>query len=304
MYQRSCKGKGSISVNKNVPGNGSKNAAVKGCIILVVLAVCLGVLGIWTRLCEERAHIAPEGKKVSIKELVEKSDWNAADYNVLSEQTGLFPEALLYLKENGRTEELLSLQEAYFRPVQIACRPNTLITREERVADAQGYPAEGISIPYVEEGDILITGCSHFLGWRNGHAAIVVDAEKRLILEAQVWGEPAVIASMDYWERYPSFMVLRLEGADKEERAAIAAYAEQYLIGVPYRLTAGIYDRFMHKKPVVTPAGTQCAHLVWYAFNIHGYNLDSDKGVVVTPRDIADSDKLKVIQYYGIEQRD
>ena len=96
-------------------------------------------------------------------------------------------------------------------------------------------------------------------------------------------------------------MVLRLEGADKEERAAIAAYAEEYLVGVPYHLTAGISDRLARKKPVVTPAGTQCAHHVWYAYNIHGYNLDSDKGMIVTPKDISLSDKLMVIQSYGVE---
>jgi len=270
---------------------------------IIIFALCIVIigLGIWTNTAEKQAHIMPSAEKISIEELTLKSEWNAADLELLRVQTGLSWEALLHLEEIGRKAELTELQEAYFRPIDIACTPNTIITREERVIDKEGKTVAGMTIPYVEEGDILVTCCSHFLGWRNGHAALVVDAEKRLILEAQVWGEPAVIAPMNYWERYPSFMVLRLKGADKEERAAIAAYAEKYLVGVPYRLTAGMADRITHKKPVVTPDGTQCAHLVWYAFNLHGYNLDSDRGLIVTPKDLADSDKLKVIQSYGVE---
>ena len=236
-----------------------RRVAILLSMVCVLSMIGIG-LGYWSHSTEKMAHTMPKEEKQSIEELTGKPKWDAADMELLRRQTGLSREALLYLEENGRKEEITALQEAYFRPITITCTSNTIVTKEERVADAWGQPAKGMEIPYVENGDILITGCSHCLGWRNGHAAIVVDAEKRLILEAQVLGAPAVIVSMDYWERYPSFLVLRLEGADKEERAAIAAYAKEYLVGVPYRLTAGITDRLIQKKPVTTPAGTQCAH--------------------------------------------
>ncbi len=298
------------------------------CIILVSLTVCVAFLSIWTQMSEDLAHTAPAIEMVSIEEIVARSDWTAADFEVLTEQTGLSQEALSYLKEQGRQAELPAFQEMYFRPIAIACEPNSIISREEYVIDGQGEPAVGMSIPYIEEGDILITCCSHVFGWRNGHVALVVDADKRLVLEAQVLGTPSVVTRLDYWERYPSFIVLRLEGADKEERAAIAAFALENMVGVPYHVTAGIFERLKahdfgdaasgenkltsgrdeaasgHNEGVSEngkiPSGTQCAHLIWYAYHAFGYDLDSDGGLIVTPRDIAGCEKLKNIQHYGV----
>jgi len=268
--------------------------------VMILLAVTVA-LYIWTKHSEKQAHVMPGAEMISIEEPVRKPEWAAADLQLLQEQTGLSSEALFYLAEKDRKEDILLFQKAYFQPVIISCRANTIITREECVVDEMGISKVGMPIPYLEEGDILITGCSHFLGWRNGHAALVVNAEKRLILEAQVLGQPAVITTMNHWERYPSFMVLRLKGADKEERKAIAAYAEKYLEGVSYRLAAGIMDRIANKSMKEIPQGTHCAHLVWYAYKMYGYDLDSDGGIIVTPKDIAKSEKLKIIQSYGVK---
>ena len=107
-------------------------------------------------------------------------------------------------------------------------------------------------------------------------------------------GSPSVVTALKRWEKYPSFMVLRLKGASKEERAAVAEYARNNLAGVPYHLTAGLWGRDSE-----TLSGTQCAHLVWYAYNYFGYDLDSDGGLIVTPYDLSQSDKLEIIQKYG-----
>lgn len=237
----------------------------------------------------------PETARISIEEILEKKSLADGDYQVLSEQTGLSEEALRFLEENGRRKEISELQEAYFGEVSIVCEPNSIVSREEYVVDKQGNPSKGTSIPYVEEGDILITCCSHVLGWRNGHAGIVVDAGRRLVLEAQVLGSPSVLTSLDRWEEYPSFLVLRLKGADRAEREAIAEFALANLLGLPYRLTAGFFDRDGE-----LPHGTQCAHLVWYAYQRFGYDLDSDGGFLVTPKDISDSEELIIIQKFGI----
>ncbi len=282
------------------------------------LALCLVGLWIWTRASEGAAHCIPQIEKVSIEEILEKEDWDGEDYQILGEQTGLSREALVFMEEQGRQRELAALQESYFATVEVACVPNSLISKTEYVVDGRGMPARATGIPYVEEGDILITCCSHVFGWRNGHAAIVVDADKRLVLEAQVLGSPSVITSLNVWEEYPSFLVLRLQGVDREERAAIAEYARNYLTGVSYHVTAGIWERLLprggaggHQQESYgslrledggnIPGGTHCSHLVWYAYYQFGHDLDSDGGIVVTPRDIAGSKKLKIIQKYGVD---
>lgn len=263
---------------------------------LAFLFVCILILMVWTYSCEPSAHRQPSVQRVDIGEILKKENWNSQDYEILTAQTGLSGEVLQKLEEQGRREELFTLQEEYFRPVSIRCEPNSIISKEEYVADEQGRQIKGMSIPYVEEGDILITFCSHAFGWRNGHAGLIVDAERRLVLEAQVLGSPSVITSLDHWESYPSFIVLRLKDAGREERAAVAAYAKENLKDVSYRLTAGIWDT--GEEEMVS--GTQCAHLVWYAYQHFGYDLDSDGGLIVTPNDLFGSDKLMVIQKFGM----
>lgn len=267
--------------------------------IILGLLLCITGLHLWTGSCEDAAHKEPEHPKVTIKDIVKKDIWSASDLDLLSQQTGLSGEALQYLKEQKKQGELPALQEAYYRPVIVKCRPNSIISKEEYLADEQGNRTEGMPIPYVEEGDILITCCSHVFGWRNGHAALVIDAKQRLVLEAQVLGSPSVITSLEAWERYPSFLVLRLEGVSKEERAQIAHAAEENLAGIPYRVSAGIWDRITGKDFPQQVSGTHCSHLVWYAYACFGYDLDSDGGWIVTPKDIAECEKLKVIQKYG-----
>lgn len=281
------------------------------------LTVCLAGLWIWTRASEGTAHGMPQVARISIEEILKKEDWDGGDYQILGEQTGLSREALVFMEEQGRRRELAVLQEFYFATVEVACVPNSIISKTEYVVDGRGMPARATRIPYVEEGDVLITCCSHVFGWRNGHAAMVVDADRRLVLEAQVLGSPSVITSLNVWEEYPSFLVLRLQGADKEERAAIAEYARNYLTGVSYHVTAGIWERLLSRGAVSgqqqescgslslgdggnIPGGTHCSHLVWYAYYQFGYDLDSDGGIIVTPRDIAGSEKLKIIQKYGV----
>ena len=158
---------------------------------------------------------------------------------------------------------------------------------------------------------------------------------------------------MNHWERYPSFVVLRLKDASVEERDAIAGYAVECLTNVPYSLQAGIAERVQRNSgkgrvnrerrnsEVKLPEngeqnewieelteefveekfgskrrelewdedewddieGTHCAHLVWYAYNRFGYDVDSDGGVIVTPRDIFESPVWEVVQVYGMPLR-
>ncbi len=199
---------------------------------LLVITVIVFLVWLWCSMAEKSAHVMPAYPRIDIEAYLQKERLSTEEHEILFQQTGLAEVAVEELLQSGRTQEILLAQENLFREVEIECTANTIISREERCV--------GGHIPYVEEGDILISFNSHVFGWRNGHAAIVVDAEKRLTLEARVLGTDSVIMSMEHWEKYPSFVVLRLKGATKEERKEIADYAKENLAGVPYRLTAGM----------------------------------------------------------------
>lgn len=295
-------------MNTKIPKN--KRLWLLSCIVVIVL-FCLLAYGInWWKSIESQAHITPSYPKENIGHLIQKpaeqerrniEPLSSSDYELLLEQTGLGRAAVDFLFANNRQQELPDFQEKYFADVSVECSANTVITREERLAEYSIHP----SIPCVENGDILITFNCHALGWRNGHAAMVVDAEKRLTLEARVLGTDTEIISMDHWENYPSFAVLRLKNATKEQREEIAAYAVKCLTGIPYRLEAGVVERLASAESSVdTLTGTHCAHLVWYAYNQFGYDLDSDGGIIVTPRDLYESPHLEIIQMYGMPLSD
>ena len=241
----------------------------------------------------------PEYPMEDISFCVGKSRLSEQDYALLFRQTGLGREAVNALRKEGRQQELLALQKGCFSHVKVGCRPNTVISREEYLQEED----QRQKIPAVEAGDILINFNCHVFGWRSGHAAIVTDARKRLTLEAGIPGTKTSFMSLDDWERYPSFAVLRLKDASAQERFRIAEYAAENLVDVPYRISAGLWEEqesISGEGGGAVLSGTQCSHLVWYAFWKFGYDLDSDGGRIVTPRDIYESPLLEIVQIYGM----
>lgn len=294
----------------------------EGRICRVVLPVSLAFflfLYIWVARAIPQAHIYPQVERTDIRELLKVAEGSEADLQLLSAQTGLHPESIQKLLREGREQELLQIQQQYFAPVHIESLHTTPLTISETVVNKQGDIDHGMPLVDVEDGDILLTKNSRFLGWRNGHAALVVDAEKGWILEAIMPGTNTKISPISKWSTYPSFLVLRLK--DKYKKSVedgeiplakqVADYASEELMNVPYRLLAGVADRSLLKKVGTVEAagqdeffgpalkGTQCAHLVWYAYKQFGIDLDSDGGLVVTPFDIQNSDYLEIIQTYG-----
>ena len=92
-----------------------------GVIAIGCLAVCLAGLWVWTKASEGAAHCMPQIAKISIEEILKKQNWDAGDYQVLEEQTGLSREALVFMEEQGRQNELAALQESYFATVEVDC---------------------------------------------------------------------------------------------------------------------------------------------------------------------------------------
>lgn len=264
----------------------------KRCIMVVTILLLVGNLVLWTRSTETEVYASPEQKKQPLSPYLQKELLSSEDYLFLQQQTGLYPPAIDALHAKGQMNVLPEYQEAYFRGREYLCEPNTIISWEERLTEAGGK----ICLPALEDGDILITFNCHVFGWRCGHAALVIDAEQGLTLEARVLGTDSAILSIAHWEAYPSCTILRLKNVGAQQRAEIAAFAREKLVGIPYHITAGF---FKEGNTQLSLSGTQCAHLVWYVYSIFGFDLNSDGTKVITPRDIYDSPLLEPIQEYG-----
>lgn len=317
-------------------------------IYFILFPVLLAAaLILWTWRAEEEAHYTPEYEQVDLQTILEKERLTDEDYVILGAQTGLARAGIDELYSSGRQEQLLFLQKRFFAPVEYECSRSFLIYRSERivgeelqqkenfgflqsvageiesvnnVADPLADVAEPVAdrtkfafLPVVHNGDILISFSGHFFGWRSGHAAIVINAEEGQTLEAVAVGCDSKICSLEHWEEYPCFALLRLKNATAEEREGIAAYAKDNLEGIPYEIFSFCELQTGEKEVEIrnsaaTPeaeggvsqAGTQCAHLVWLAYAHFGFDLDSDGGYIVTPHDIYDSDLLEIVQVYGL----
>lgn len=166
-------------------------------------------------------------------------------------------------------------------------------TKSDRVDEKDSEP-----IRDLQPGDILLSLSTHSMGWRHGHAGLVVDSDS--VLECRVLGKNSDIVNVKEWQRYSNYIVLRVKNVTDEEQEAVVSYAKEYLTDIPYRLTAGLFGE---KAPdcLEKDFGLQCAYLVWYAWQEFGYDLDSDGGKLVTVDDILNSKIVEVIQVYGID---
>lgn len=262
--------------------------------ILLLICIIYGVISSFVAslfYIEPLAHIKPSAEMTDISHLTEKavSDYTNEDYELIFQQTGLGKSAV---KRLASPLLLTAYQESYFAEVEYTCTMNSPISFEERIENSP------VMLAPLEDGDVLITNSSHVFSWRNGHAAIVVDAENKITLEAVVIGKNSKLQDADKWRHYPNFAVLRLKNAEKKERAAIARSAYNYLRDVPYWVTIGIYPAKYSELEIAS--GTQCAHLVWLAYAAHGYDIDSNRGLIVTPNDILESELFEVVQVYGM----
>lgn len=240
---------------------------------------------------ESIAYIPPASTRQDISAVAGKSsaELTDEDYGFIFEQTGLGKAAVSGLSDLSL---LYDYQENYYSQREYECIKNSPISFEERIT---GKP---VRLAPLEEGDILVTSSAHVLSWRNGHAAIVVDADRGTTLEAVVIGKNSKTQDISKWTRYPNFAVLRLKDADKKERAQIARSAMENLYNIPYNVLIGLYP--MKYSKLGNVSGTQCAHLIWVAYAAYGYDIDSSRGLIVTPHDILKSDRFEIVQIYGM----
>ena len=281
-------------------------------IALLITGYLFSVMG------SDNIHYYPEEAKTNLKPVLERitlahmSGGSAAeDYSIILHQAGLgrpvVDDILFYegLTAEAALTKFRSFQEDIYAHIDISDLKIGIVTASNKNCDSNGELINGFEIASLKDGDIIITESTHTFGWRHGHAAIVVDAKNRKILEAALWGYDTQLVSIDYWRHYSSFIQLRLKSTPEGESLAnptemgekAAAIAMQYLFEIPYGFLTGI--------PAKSPAlgaltKTQCAHLVWYPYYQLGYDIDSDGSWLVTPRDIVNSDYFEVVQIYGV----
>jgi len=271
-----------------------------GMIIAVTIIFVTGGLLFSEAVSEPNAHITPGYAAINIEPILFQSQLTEEDYNTLFLQTGLGKPAIDDLRAESidPITEILNFQNNFFREIDFVCEKNSPISKEESIVDENGSYVNGTELAPLHNGYILITKSSHVSGWRNGHAAIIVDAEEGLALESVVLGTNSIVQETERWRNYPNFMIFRIKGASEEVMDVISQAALENLNNVPYDLTVGILSPKFEKAGEIT--GTNCSHLVWEAFMMFGFDLDSDSGTIVTPKDIANSPLLEVVQVYGV----
>ncbi|MFI3254233.1 MAG: hypothetical protein R3Y63_07815 [Eubacteriales bacterium] len=284
-------------------------------ILLVAVGIfflCLG-LYLWKESARDTARWVPDYQQIPFDSL--ELALEEGDYDLIFQQTGLGEEGISRLLEAGRIEELAVFHRAYFLSAEYATKEeatkyelplsllpmisfqNSIISWEEYLMDTEGNRGYYLPMVPLQEGDILLTPNSHCFGWRQGHAALVVDEENMETIESAVLGQNSSYRSWYQWHGFPAVLILRPKEEEVIQEAVLSA--KEYLSDVPYNLTVGFL--FPKNLPDDEMAqGTHCAHLVWQAYAWAGLDLDYNGGTIVAPKDIALSENLEVVQIWGI----
>lgn len=254
--------------------------------IMLALFACIYLLqDVWAH---RHGYFTPDYEMV---ELTERSD-----YETITAQTGLGRPAIERLISSGEMETIREIQSTFFTKAEVECAPIFgWITRSDRIEKKQSPPMVDL-----QPGDIILSLSTHSIGWRHGHAGLVLD--EKYVLECTTLGKNSSIVKVKEWKSYSNYAVLRVKEATQETREEVVSYAKENLCNMPYHLSAGFIGE---KAPAIeeTYFGLQCAYLVWYAWQHFGYDLDSDGGRLVTAQDLLDSKHLQMVQVYGLDPR-
>ena len=188
-------------------------------IAFVLLAVLFGIIAFLALPCaalliadaavDASARVLPSYAREDIAQLLEQESWSESDYETLYLQTGLGRAALDEMKDDP--ERILTFQDALFYDGDIAHEEVAVTTKRDIFADTR-YRAPMV---HLQDGDVLITSTCHSFGWRNGHAALVVNDANGSLLESVSLGIPSTITAYgsDWFCYGTNFMVLRLKDA-------------------------------------------------------------------------------------------
>lgn len=236
-------------------------------------------------------HYTPNIEKIDLMPFLEKEKFDDADYHLFFEQTGLSPIIIDELKNTPDfITQVLKFQADYLSDIKtynVYMPPATFC----QLTGSLCHKTKAFTLAPYHNGYILLTNATHSFGWRHGHVGLVVDEIHGVTLEAMSPGISSCLQNIHKWEYYPTFKMVRLKDASLAEQNNIANYALAHLQGLPYNILGA--------KKQETLVSTHCSLLIWQAFNHFGYDLDSTGGPFVSPKDIACSPLLEVLQIYG-----
>lgn len=265
-------------------------------ILSIILITCLSMQFAFVHADKIQCFKPDAAAKIDISGILDT--WTATDglsseedYDKIYLQTGLTKIGVDRVMREGGRKKMLTIQRDFFAEHKVI---NDWFAPYICTDRLQG---KGIECAPLENGDILVTSSTHIGSWRMGHAGIVTSGRLGRVLQATAYGETSYNGYTTDFSTRVNFMILTPK--NKEIAAKAAAFANENLLDLHYDVTVGI----LSKKNPKTIKNTQCAHLVWYAFKQFGIDLDSDGGPLVTPKDIANSDELELVQVFGIDPK-
>lgn len=272
--------------------------------LLFSVALLLGLTNfLQTRWSHRHPRFTPETAQMDLTPLLEKAHLDQADYRLLLHQTGLSPDAVDALLEQGDAgkQTILEIQDGFFHAPEPQCVPliGGRFTCQDLLRDEQDQPIYGVPLSPLQPGDILLSFSTHTLGWRHGHAGLVIDPARAAVLEAVQLGVNSYLVHARHWQTYSNFMVLRVKDATAQQRRQVADFANHTLKDVPYSLLSGLTGA--KDQPIEEGPGVHCAYLPWYAWNQAEVDLDANGGPIVTVGDLARSPELEVVQVFGMD---
>ena len=265
------------------------------CVAVIVL-----IIGILTLICTS-GRIAyevtdnfecwrPNYEKEDISLILDKAELEDEDYATLYAQTGLTKIGIDRARERGASGKtrVLQIQSDYFEKHTV-----THYKFAPYICTCN-IGKDFIQNIYLEDGDVIVTSSTQFFGWRMGHAGIVTDGSNSFVLQATAIGDVSYVGNMKDFTNRITFMVLSPK-VDEKIKKQVVNYATKNLQGIYYNPLRGAFS------PKNSIKDTQCSHIVWYAYNQFGIDLDSNGGGIVTPRDLANSPKMELVQVFGFD---
>lgn len=240
------------------------------------------------------AIYSPSVQREDLTILLNRASLTDADYSQLLDQTGLGrPSVDALLEQSDGKARIIAFQQSYYTKAQMFTEKLNPFTSQETLIMNSQSKSDDFGLAPLKNGDILMTKSTQTLFWRHGHCGIVINAENGITLESLEPGTISMKQDISKWRYYPTLKVLRLKNADEKVIADIIKYSQNSLTGIKYRILAA------KCQSGIIPKSANCSQLIWQAFNNYGYDLDSNKGMLVTPEDIAKSPLLEIVQIKG-----
>ncbi len=271
-----------------------KKLSVKTKVLISLLTLLINLYCLFIFANNYNAIYYPTAAKVDLSGVLCKSKLSESDYSLLLRQTGLGRPAVdeILAKDTGK-DIIFAFQKTYYTRNKMFTEKLNPFTSQETLLLKSQSGMDNNQLAPLKNGDILLTKSTQTLFWRHGHCGIVIDAAHGITLESLEPGTISMNQDINKWIYYPTLKVLRLKNADSRVLDQLAKFSEKYLIGKKYNILASKY----YKERI--PSSENCSQLIWQAFYNFGYDLDSNKGIIVTPEDIAKSPLLEIVQIKG-----